>query len=112
MLKGYEKTSTSKHFGVDIAAPVGTPVRAARDGVVVYAGRTISAYGNMVIVNHEGGLATCYAYNSEVMVRVDQRVARGQVIARSGDDGPDGRAYLHFQIRRRGDAIDPLPYLP
>jgi lipoprotein NlpD len=112
VLRGYEKTSTDKHFGADISAPVGTPVRAARDGVVVYAGRTISAYGNMVIINHDDGLATCYAYNSEVMVRVDQRVARGQVIARSGDDGPAGRAYLHFQIRRRGDAIDPLPYLP
>ncbi len=112
VLKGFEKTSTSKHVGVDIAAPVGTPVRAARDGTVVYAGRTISAYGNMVIINHDDGLATCYAYNSEVLVRVDQRVQRGQVIARSGDDGPDGRPYLHFQIRRRGDAVDPLPFLP
>ena len=112
VLRGFESTSTSKHFGVDIAAPVGTPVRAAREGTVVYAGRTISAYGNMVIINHDGGLATCYAYNSEVLVRVDQRVSRGQVIARSGDDGPDGRAYLHFQIRRRGDAVDPMPFLP
>jgi len=100
-----------KHAGIDIAAPVGTAVKAAQDGTVVWAGK-ITTYGRMVIVQHTGGLATCYAYNSEILVRENQTVKRGQTIARSGDSGKGDQPYLHFQMRKNGDAIDPRPWLP
>jgi lipoprotein NlpD len=112
ILRKYENSLTSKHSGLDIEVPVGTAVRAARDGVVIYAGESISAYGRMVIVRHDNDLATCYAFNSRILVRVDQRVKRGEKIAESGDGGRGGRPYLHFQLRRKGEAVDPMPYLP
>ncbi|MCB2155073.1 peptidoglycan DD-metalloendopeptidase family protein [bacterium] len=112
ILRGYESSSTRKHFGINIAVPVGTEIRAARDGTVVYAGSTITAYGNMVIVSHDGGYATCYAFNDRNLVRVNQRVNRGDVIALSGESGKGDEPYVHFQLRRNGDAIDPGPYLP
>lgn len=101
-----------KYAGIDIAAPTGSEVRAARDGKVVYAGDSIPAYGRMVIVSHDGNLATCYAHNSRLLVREGQQVRRGQVIARSGDTGRGSEPFLHFQIRRDGDAVNPMPYLP
>ncbi|MBX3727812.1 MAG: peptidoglycan DD-metalloendopeptidase family protein [Candidatus Sumerlaeia bacterium] len=112
ILRKYENSLTSKHSGLDIEVPVGTAVRAARDGVVIYAGESISAYGKMVIVRHDNDLATCYAFNSRNLVRVDQRVKRGEKIAESGDGGRGGRPYLYFQLRRKGEAVDPMPYLP
>lgn len=108
----FANSSSSKNAGIDIAVPVGTEVRAARDGVVLYAGNSISAYGNMVIIKHDGNYATCYAFNSRNLVRVDQRVTRGQVIALSGESSKVHRPALHFQLRRNGDAVDPAPFLP
>jgi lipoprotein NlpD len=108
----YENTTDSKHFGVDIAVPVGTPVRAARDGTVVYSSDSITAYGNMVIIEHDGGLASCYAFNERNAVRENQRVRRGDVVAYSGNDGNTAQPRVHFQIRRNGDAVNPRPYLP
>ena len=108
----FENSASNKHAGIDIALPVGSAVRAARDGEVIYAGDSIPAYGNMVIVRHSGGIATCYAYNSRLDVRVGDRVRRGEVIARSGDSGPGDRPHLHFQLRRNRTATNPLPYLP
>ncbi len=101
-----------KYAGIDIAAPKGTEVRAAKDGKVVYAGDSIPAYGRMVIVSHDGNLASCYAHNDRLLVREGQQVRRGQVIARSGDTGRGSEPFLHFQIRRGGDAINPMPMLP
>lgn len=112
VIRRFENRASSKHFGLDIAVPVGTEVRAARDGTVVYAGSTISAYGNMVIIRHDDNFATCYAHNRSIRVRVDQRVQRGDVIALSGDTGRGSEPHLHFQIRRNGDAVDPMPFLP
>ncbi len=111
LLRRYENSSDQKHFGIDIAVPVGTEVHAARDGTVVYAGN-ITTYGKMVIISHADGNASCYAYNSLLLVSKDDKVRRGQVIARSGDPGKGDKPYFHFQLRKNGDAIDPLPYLP
>lgn len=112
ILRRFEKSTTGKHFGLDIGVPRNTPVRAARDGTVVYAGDSISAYGRMVIVDHGGGWASCYAYNSRLLVTVNDRVKRGEVIAESGDSGRGDQPFMQFQLRRGGDAVDPLPYLP
>lgn len=112
ILKRYANSPTSKHAGLDIAVAPGTPVHAARSGEVIYAGSSISAYGKMVIIRHSDDMATCYAYNSELLVKTGDRVSRGEVVARSGDTGKGGEPYLHFQIRRRGEAVDPEPYLP
>ncbi len=111
VLRNFADNFREKHAGLDIAAPVGTEVRAVRDGTVVFAGK-ITTYGRMIIVQHTGGLASCYAYNSLIMVDENDRVKRGQVIARSGDPGKGDEPYLHFQLRKNGDAIDPLPWLP
>lgn len=112
ILRRFEKSTTTKHFGIDIGVPRNTPIRAARDGTVVYAGDSISAYGRMVVVDHGGGWASCYAYNSRLLVSINDRVKRGEVIAESGDSGRGDQPFVHFQLRRSGDAVDPLPYLP
>jgi murein DD-endopeptidase MepM/ murein hydrolase activator NlpD len=101
-----------KYTGMDISVPRGSEVRAASDGKVVYSGDTIPGYGRMIIVRHAGNVASCYGHNSQLLVREGQSVRRGQVIARSGDSGRGGEAYLHFEVRKNGEAVNPEPYLP
>lgn len=112
VIRRHTVRADEKHMGINIAVPVGTEVRAAKDGKVVYSGDSIPFYGNMVIIKHDNNLASCYAQNERLLVREGQQVKRGQVIARSGEDGRGPEPYLHFEIRRDGDAIDPEPYLP
>lgn len=99
------------HEGIDIAVPTGTPVRAAAGGRVKFAGR-YGAYGLLVIVDHGGGITTRYAHNSRLLVEVGDEISRGEVIAISGDTGRSTGPHLHFEIRKDGRALDPLPYLP
>lgn len=98
------------HEGVDIAVPRGSPVRAAAAGRVVYA-RWGGGYGYMVEVDHGRGVVTRYAHLSRIVVREGQYVARGQVVALSGNTGHSTGPHLHFELRYRGRAVDPLPYL-
>ena len=98
--------------GVNIAAPEGTPVRAAENGIVVYAGEDIPAFGRMVILRHAGGWLTAYAHNAELLVRVGDVVRRGQTIAKVGSSGAVDRPQLHFQLRRGREPVDPLAHLP
>ncbi|MCS7186166.1 MAG: peptidoglycan DD-metalloendopeptidase family protein [Armatimonadetes bacterium] len=95
------------HYGVDISAPSGTPIRAAADGVVVFAGWR-RAYGNTVIVDHGNGLATLYAHCSRVLVSEGEVVKQGQVIALVGSTGLSTGPHLHFEVRRYGEPINPL----
>ena len=99
------------HDGVDIAAPAGTPVLAADEGVVMYAGRE-RGYGNLVIVQHSGSYATVYAHNRRNLVDTGARVARGQEIAEMGTSGRASGPNLHFEIRYQNRAQNPLAYLP
>ena len=97
--------------GINIAAPVGSAVRAARDGVVAYAGNEIGGYGNLVLIRHRDGWMTAYAHNESLLVRKGEAVRRGQVISRSGNSGRVSRPQAHFEIRRHGEPQDPLRLL-
>ena len=101
----------SFHDGIDIAAPEGTPVYAARGGRVIYSDQ-IPGYGNIVIVAHEQGLSTVYAHNSDNEVSAGDVVREGEVVSRVGRTGRTTGANLHFEVRQENVARNPLYYLP
>ncbi len=98
------------HEGIDIMCSTGTPVRAAAAGTVIYAG-WLGGYGNLVVVDHGGGLSTAYAHNSSLASSVGQSVAAGQVVSYSGSTGNSSGPHVHFEVRVNGSAVDPLGYL-
>ncbi len=98
------------HDGVDIAAPEGSPVKASADGTVKFSGRQ-AGYGNLVIIEHSGGIETRYAHNSDNHVRKGEVVSKGQVIASVGDSGRATGPHLHFEVRKDGEAVDPIDFL-
>ena len=100
------------HEGIDMAAPIGTPVLAAAVGEVIYAGDHVRGYGNMVVVKHKDDLVTVYAHNSLLLVHTGDRVSVGQEIARVGDTGRSTAPHLHFEVRRGEVPQDPMPFLP
>lgn len=100
------------HTGVDIAAPTGTPIRAADSGTVVYAG-TLGAYGLTIQIDHGGGkMVTLYGHNSANLVSVGTVVEKGQVIARVGRTGRASGPHVHFEVRINGVAVNPLSMYP
>lgn len=94
------------HGGMDIAAPEGTPIRATRDGIVSFAGRK-GGYGNLVVVDHGGGVSSYYGHNKANNVAEGQAVRAGQVIAQVGQTGRATGPHLHFEVRVDGGAVDP-----
>ena len=117
-LDSVEVTSTfgrrgrSFHEGIDLKAKQGTPVYAAQAGKVLYSGSKIRGYGRMVILRHNGAIATVYAHNSRLMVRKGEFVKKGQLIAMSGNTGHSSGPHLHFEVRRGYAAVDPLVEMP
>lgn len=107
----YGRRGRRHHDGIDIQAPHGTDVRAAADGVVFFAG-SLRGYGRMIILVHDGGVATVYAHNQLHYVREGIRVRRGQVIASVGRSGRTTGRVLHFEVRQNNVAYDPLAVLP
>jgi murein DD-endopeptidase MepM/ murein hydrolase activator NlpD len=99
------------HDGIDLGAPPGTPIRASRDGVVIYSD-SLRGYGNVVIVEHGGGYATVYAHNRENLVRAGERVRQGQLVANLGSSGRTSGPNLHFEIRKDNLARNPIYFLP
>jgi peptidoglycan hydrolase-like protein with peptidoglycan-binding domain len=99
------------HPGIDIAARSGTPVRAARSGRVVFAGRD-DGYGKVVVLRHGSGVTTWYAHLSGLAVRVGERVGLGRTVGRVGRTGNATGPHLHFEVRERGAAVDPRNGLP
>lgn len=97
--------------GLDIAGDPGEPVRAAASGRVVYSGDGLKGYGNLIIIKHNEHYLSAYAYNRRILVKEGDHVSRGEEIAEMGDSGTN-RVELHFEIRRDGDPVDPLDYLP
>ncbi|XZG71613.1 peptidoglycan DD-metalloendopeptidase family protein [Chitinibacteraceae bacterium HSL-7] len=96
--------------GVQFAGQRGEPVKAAAAGSVVYAGTGIRNYGRLIIIKHDETWLTAYAHNDTLVAKEGQRVAQGQTIATMGDSGAT-RVMLHFELRRNGNAVDPMPYI-
>jgi murein DD-endopeptidase MepM/ murein hydrolase activator NlpD len=105
------KSNGLQNDGINLAVPEGTPVKAAEDGVVAYAGNELKGYGNLVLVRHGNGFVTAYANASEILVKRGDAVKRGQVIAKSGQTGSVTSPQLHFEIRKGATPVDPAQYL-
>jgi len=98
------------HEGIDVMAEVGTPIYAAAGGVVVFSG-THPQYGNMIEIDHGNGLITRYAHASKRLVRIGDLVVRGVEIGKVGKTGRATGSHLHFEVRRRGAAVNPKRFL-
>jgi murein DD-endopeptidase MepM/ murein hydrolase activator NlpD len=98
------------HEGLDFSASTGTPIHAAAGGIVTSAEHSPD-YGNIVKVDHGSGLETRYAHASKLMVKLGDRVEKGQVVALVGSTGRSTGAHLHYEIRLNGNALDPRKYL-
>jgi murein DD-endopeptidase MepM/ murein hydrolase activator NlpD len=107
----YGTRSGTFHSGIDIAAPLGTSIRAALAGTVTFVGWQ-GAYGNMIDIDHGNGVSTRYAHNSANLVTVGQEVNAGDIIARVGNTGRSTGPHVHFEVRINGQARNPLNYLP
>lgn len=105
----------SLHAGIDIPMPKGTSIRAARDGVIKLVAsaksRSFRGYGNVVILDHGGGISTLYAHCLNIKVRQGQRVRQGEIIATVGRTGRATTNHVHFEVRVNGKPVDPIPFL-
>jgi murein DD-endopeptidase MepM/ murein hydrolase activator NlpD len=105
------KANGKANDGINVAVPEGTPVKAADDGTVTYAGNELKSYGNLVLIKHANGYVTAYAHASELLVKRGDTIKRGQVIAKSGQSGEVQSPQLHFEIRKGQAPVDPLQFL-
>ena len=97
--------------GIDIRAPLGTPVVAIDNGVVAYASDELKALGNLVLIQHSGGWVSAYANAGSLAVKRGDTVTRGQLVATAGQTGNAKAPGIHFELRRGTTAVDPIPYL-
>ena len=102
--------SKAFHEGLDFTASTGTPIRAAADGIVSSAEQS-GAYGKLLKIEHGAGLETRYAHTSKILVKVSERVIKGQVVAEVGSTGRSTGPHLHYEIRLNGASLDPRKYL-
>jgi len=109
---GFGPRGNRFHAGIDLEAPTGTAVGAAAAGRVTFAGELAGGWGRLVIVAHSSGVRTLYAHLSAIEVRVAERVAAGSILGAVGATGNATGPHLHFEVRVRGAAVDPLPALP
>jgi murein DD-endopeptidase MepM/ murein hydrolase activator NlpD len=105
------KPNGQQNDGINLAVPAGTPVKAADDGVVAYAGNELKGYGNLVLIRHSNGYVSAYANASELLVKRGDTVKRGQVIAHAGQTGNVSSPQLHFEIRKGSVPVDPARFL-
>lgn len=105
------KPNGTQNDGINLAVPEGTPVKAAEDGVVAYAGNELKGYGNLILVRHANGYVSAYANASALLVKRGDTVKRGQVIAHAGQTGNVTSPQLHFEIRKGSTPVDPTKYL-
>jgi len=111
--KSVKKSKGQKYInkGIDISGQVGEAVFAAAPGEVVYAGNGLLGYGNLVIINHNETYLSAYAHNRRILVQEGQKIKLGQKIAEMGRSETSS-PMLHFEIRKNGDPVDPMRYLP
>lgn len=103
------------HWGIDIPAPKGTPIRAAADGLVIVSSinmKGYSGYGRVIVIDHGRGIKTLYAHTSKNDVQAGNCAKAGESIGRVGSTGRSTGNHLHFEIRKNGKAGNPLHYLP
>lgn len=106
-----KQSGSGRNDGIDIAVPEGTPVKAAENGVVIYAGDGLKDFGKTVLVRHADGKVTVYGHTSEIKVNRGDTVKRGQEIARSGMTGKTDTPKLHFEVRDNSEPVDPQQFL-
>ncbi|MEA2929004.1 MAG: hypothetical protein QOG38_1432 [Hyphomicrobiales bacterium] len=105
------RPSGGQNDGINVSVPQGTPIKAAEDGVVAYAGSELKGYGNLVLIRHSNGFVTAYAHASELNVKKGEQVKRGQVIGKAGATGNVTAPQLHFEVRKGATPVDPAQYL-
>ncbi|MCL6741092.1 M23 family metallopeptidase [Sphingomonas sp. RB56-2] len=101
----------ARHQGIDLAAPVGTPIYATADGMVSAAGWNSGGYGNLIKLDHGRGIETRYGHLSAILVSPGQHVVRGQQIARMGSTGRSTGSHLHYEVRIDDHAVNPIPFM-
>jgi lipoprotein NlpD len=110
IISSFSQTDVSRK-GINISSPVGKSVLASNNGTVVYSGDGLRGYGELIILKHANNLLSAYAHNSRRLVKEGDTVKQGQKIALSGK-GIDGKGLLHFEIRKNGQPVNPVKYLP
>lgn len=112
LISGFgKKQMGKKNDGINIAVKFQTPVKAAEDGTVVYAGNEIRGFGNMLLIKHADNWSSTYAHNDILLVKKGDTVKRGQIIAKAGNTGQVDAPQVHFELRQRAKPVDPLKYL-
>ena len=111
IVDSFQESEDRRHQGIDIASPLGTPIKASYAGRVVYSNNTIKGYGNLIILRHSEEFVTVYAHNQTNLVEEGAWVEKGQIIGKVGQTGRATGPHLHFEIRKNNKAVDPLPYL-
>ena len=106
-----DKVGSRRNDGLNISVPRGTPVKAAENGVVIYAGDGLKEFGNTVLVKHSDGLVTVYGHADKLNVKRGDKVQRGQEIALSGMSGDTDTPQLHFEVRKDSAPVDPSKFL-
>jgi murein DD-endopeptidase MepM/ murein hydrolase activator NlpD len=108
IIEGFGSTGNGqRNDGINIAAPAGTPIHAAADGVVTYAGNELKGYGNLILIKHDGDMVTAYAHANSIGVARGQHVSRGDVIGTVGQTGDVDQPQLHFEVRSGMKPVDP-----
>ena len=112
MLAGFGKRPDGAHNdGINIAVAAGTDIAASDAGTVAYAGSEIKAYGNLVLIRHDGGWVTAYAHADQILVKRGDAVTRGQIIAKAGSTGSVDQPQVHFELRQGSKPVDPAPHM-
>jgi lipoprotein NlpD len=104
--------SDQNRKGIRIQGEMGQPIRAAEAGRVVYAGGGLVGYGNLVIIKHDQEYLSAYGYNRKLLVKEGDKLTKGDIVAHMGSPNRGGQPVLHFEVRRQGKPINPLPLLP
>ena len=105
-----EKSFGQHNNGIDIGAAAGAAVKAAENGIVVYSGKALKGFGNLILVRHADGYLSAYGYNRKNLVSRGDRVKRGQTIAEVGSSGDARKSMLHFELRKSSRPVDPLKH--